>query len=144
MLLSLTSLFFSALIAATILPGASELLFTQQLLQYPEAWLWLWLAVSSGNALGGAITFYMGVGIGHLGQQWHWAKRLGMRPPSRALMARVQRYGSWSLLFTWLPVIGDGLCLAAGILGWSRWRSLLLIALGKAARYAAIVWLVGG
>ena len=142
MLIALASLFVSALVAATILPGASELLFTQQLLERPEAWLWLWLAVSAGNALGGAITFYMGIGIGRLGQHWHWAQKLRMQAPKPELMAKVQRYGGWSLLFTWLPVIGDGLCLAAGILGWSRWRSLLLIALGKAARYAAIVWLV--
>ena len=142
MLIALASLFVSALVAATILPGASELLFTQQLFERPEAWLWLWLAVTAGNALGGAITFYMGVGIGRLGQHWHWAQKLRMQAPKPELMAKVQHYGSWSLLFTWLPVIGDGLCLAAGMLGWSRWRSLLLIALGKAARYAAIAWLV--
>lgn len=142
MLTALAGLFVSALMAATIFPGASELLFTQQLLQRPEAWLWLWLAVTAGNALGGVITFYMGVGIARLGEHWHWAQRLGMQTPKPELMVKVQQYGSWSLLLTWLPVIGDGLCLAAGILGWSRWRSLLLIALGKAARYAVILWLV--
>ncbi|TPW15303.1 MAG: hypothetical protein FD130_1229 [Halothiobacillaceae bacterium] len=55
-------------------------------------------------------------------------------------MASVQRYGSVILLFSWVPLLGDPLCVAAGWLRLSFVPCLLFIALGKAARYGVIVY----
>jgi len=142
--MSLFSLFVSGLVAATILPGASELLFAQQALSHPQQVFALWLAVSLGNSIGGIITFYMGQGIGRLGSNWRLAKKLRMQPPKASVLHSLQRYGRWLLLLTWLPVMGDALALAAGMLGWPRLSSMLLITLGKAARYAALAWIITG
>ena len=132
----------AGLLSATLLPGASELLFAQQLLANPAHGLWFWLAVTAGNSVGAGITFFMGFGIARLGTTWQLAQKLGVRPPKAAIMGYMQRYGRWLLLFSWLPVAGDALCLAAGMLGWSRWLSLLLIAAGKAGRYAVLLLLL--
>ena len=142
MLASLSSLFVAGLLSATLLPGASELLFVQQVLSNPAHGLWLWLAVTAGNSVGGAITFFMGVGLAQLGASWQVAQKLRIRPPKATIMIYMQRYGSWPLLFSWLPVVGDALCLAAGMLGCSRWLSLVLIAVGKAGRYALLLLLL--
>ena len=52
------------------------------------------------------------------------------------------RYGSWALLFSWLPVFGDPLCLASGVLKTAFWRFVLLVALGKSLRYLVVAKLV--
>jgi membrane protein YqaA with SNARE-associated domain len=51
------------------------------------------------------------------------------------------RYGSWSLLLSWLPVIGDPLCLVGGIMKISFIRFSVLVTAGKLGRYATIAWL---
>jgi len=53
-----------------------------------------------------------------------------------------QKYGQWSLLLAWLPVIGDPLTIVAGTLGISRVRFLILVTLGKAARYWILIYMV--
>ena len=55
-------------------------------------------------------------------------------------LAIIQKNGIWDLLFSWLPIIGDGLCFAGGWLRLAFWPACLLIMLGKLGRYAAIVW----
>jgi membrane protein YqaA with SNARE-associated domain len=50
------------------------------------------------------------------------------------------RYGVWSLLFTWLPVVGDGIALVSGVLRTPLRYFLPLVLVGKAARYALILW----
>jgi membrane protein YqaA with SNARE-associated domain len=78
-------------------------------------------------------------GLGRLAALGYALDRLSKAPDARALHL-AQRYGILALLFSWLPVIGDGLCLAAGWLKLSFWRSLLAILIGKLLRYAAVVW----
>ena len=53
-----------------------------------------------------------------------------------------QKYGQWSLLLAWLPVIGDPLTIVAGTLGISRARFLILVTLGKAVRYWILVYAI--
>ena len=50
------------------------------------------------------------------------------------------RYGVWSLLFTWLPVVGDGIALISGVLRTPIWYFLPLVLIGKATRYALVLW----
>jgi membrane protein YqaA with SNARE-associated domain len=53
-----------------------------------------------------------------------------------------QRYGAWSLLMAWMPIGGDALTFVAGLMRVNFWLFLLLVAIGKATRYAAILWIV--
>ena len=55
-------------------------------------------------------------------------------------MTRIRTYGSPALLLSWLPVIGDPLCAAAGWLRVPWYRALLFIALGKIARYTVVLF----
>ena len=137
---TLAGLFFASLLAATLLPTASEVLFWQLLINQPDQWLWFWLAASLGNSVGGAITYCMGVGIHRLGSTWNLAKRLNINPPTPVTLVRIEKLGIWILLLSWLPLVGDLLCLAAGILQWSKWKAILLISIGKFARYGLLAW----
>ncbi len=68
------------------------------------------------------------------------------KPGSRRILARAlrwyRRWGIWSLLFSWLPVVGDPLTLATGYLRLSFWRFLTPVALGKTGRYVLLLGLL--
>ncbi len=131
------SLFASALIAATLFPLSSEALLAALLSQGYSPW-WLWLAATSGNTLGSCINWVLG--------RWclHWqSKRWFPVSPKQLEKAqtRFQHYGSWSLLFAWLPLVGDPLTFIAGVMRIRFGRFLLLVLIGKATRYALVIWL---
>jgi membrane protein YqaA with SNARE-associated domain len=118
-------LFVSSFLAATLLPGGSEAVLFGVLQLHPDQ-RWAALAVATfGNTLGGMSSYLIGRLI----------------PPTQPLkgLATVQRWGSPALLLSWVPLIGDPLCVAAGWLRLNAWWSLLFIALGKFARYWVIV-----
>jgi len=120
----LLSLFIGSFLAATLLPGGSEAELFAILNAYPDM-LWYSLIVASiGNTLGGMVTFGMG----------------RLLPQTRQLkyVEKLRRFGTPALMFAWTPLIGDGLCLAAGWLRLSPWRALLFMAIGKFARYGLI------
>jgi membrane protein YqaA with SNARE-associated domain len=121
---SLGALFVSSFLAATLLPGGSEAVLFGVLKLHPDQ-LWAALAVATlGNTLGGMSSWLIGRLI----------------PPTRPLkgLEIVRRWGSPVLLLSWVPVIGDPLCVAAGWLRLNPWWSVLFIALGKFARYWVI------
>jgi membrane protein YqaA with SNARE-associated domain len=124
---SLWTLFVSSFLAATLLPGGSELVLFGVLKTYPQQ-LWPALGVATlGNTLGGVSSYLIG-------------RVIPQRDNVQGL-ARVQRYGAPVLLLSWVPIIGDPLCVAAGWLRLNAWWSALFIAIGKFLRYAAIgVW----
>ncbi len=128
-------LFSSGFLSATLLPGASEasLLATLNLNSFP---VWVVVAVATlGNTLGG-ITNY---GLGLLLPNKTSSQKHGLKA-----IQWIKKYGYWSLLLSWLPVIGDPLCLAAGWLRIKFWPSLILIAIGKAMRYFLLAMAVNG
>ena len=132
--LTIGALFLSGLISATLLPGGSEALFAWKLVESPHnPWL-LWLAVTSGNTLGGFITYAMGWGAGHLYSTEQFNKPYQLKATSW-----LQRYGVWALLLSWLPLVGDPLCLIAGWLRTHWLLSLLCICVGKALRYLLLM-----
>lgn len=133
------SLFGSALIAATVLPGQSEAVLVTLALR-DEQPLWALVAVASaGNVTGALINWWLGRGIERFRDR-RWFP-VGPQALARA-QAHYQRWGKWSLLLSWLPVIGDPLTLAAGLMREPLPVFLLLVALGKTARYLAlVVWL---
>ena len=133
----LLSLFLSAFVSATLAPGGSEALLAWLVLQQtPEMAGPLWLSATVGNTLGAMTTW----GLGRLlARGWSPQRLLARRVPATAL-ERVRRFGLPVLLLAWLPLVGDGLCLAAGWLRLPWLPGLVLIAAGKGLRYGALVW----
>lgn len=129
-------LFFSALVAATILPMQSEAILVGLLLttDYPP---WALVGVASlGNVLGSVINWLLGRGI-HRFRDRKWF------PVKPAALARAEswyrRYGKWSLLLSWAPVIGDPLTVIAGVLREPLPIFLILVTLAKVGRYLVLV-----
>lgn len=135
-MLGYTALFFSALVAATLLPLQSEALLVALLLRQPEAWISLLLVATAGNVLGSLINWLLGRGIDRMRER-RWF------PFSAAQLARAQqryrRWGAWSLLLSWMPILGDPLTLIAGLMREPLWRFIALVTLAKAGRYAVLV-----
>lgn len=147
--MSWLSLFVFSALAATLLPGGSEVLLVAMLIEQPENGFWLWLIATSGNSLGAYVTFFMGGILALRLQRSKFQSRVkgalksrieGMFILSALRVDQLQSYGVWLLLLSWVPIIGDGFCLAAGYLDWPKRLCLSLIVIGKAARYA-LVWL---
>lgn len=121
---SLSALFVASFFAATLLPGGSEAVLFG-VLKYNPHQFWPALAVATlGNTLGGMSSYL----IGRIIPQHKQLKGIKW----------VQRYGSPTLLLSWVPIVGDPLCVAAGWLRLNPWLSALFMALGKFARYLAI------
>jgi len=137
MLLGYFSLFASGFIAATLLPASSEVLLLA-LAQQGYAPLGLWLAATCGNTLGSCVNWYLGKEVLRFSDK-RWF------PVSPTQLAKAQqhfkRYGSWSLLLAWLPIVGDPLTLVAGTLRVRFGLFLLLVSLSKGARYALLLYL---
>ncbi|MEK6749563.1 MAG: YqaA family protein [Pseudomonadota bacterium] len=130
---SLIGLFVSALFSASILPGGSEAVLAALMSRHVHAPFTLWAVATLGNALGGISTWYLGVWM-----RRKWPGRKLKQKHMRAV-ARVRVYGAPALLFSWLPIVGDALCLAAGWLGTRTTPTLVYLVLGKGVRYAVIV-----
>ena len=130
------SLFFSALISSTLFPGGSEALLLYKLNEGGDA-IALVVIATVGNVLGSLITY----GMGRLGNEAVHKRWLRMDEKKVARAEKwFTRYGMPSLLLAWLPVVGDPLCLVAGLLRSHIGVFLLLVTLGKAARYTVIAW----
>ena len=132
------ALFGSALLSATLLPGSSEALLLY-LLAGGDPWLPLVMTATAGNLLGSLITYVMGrLGNEALHRRW---LRFSPVELSRA-EAWFGRWGRPALVLAWLPVVGDPLCLVAGLLRVGPVSFVLLVGVGKLARYAFLAWLV--
>jgi membrane protein YqaA with SNARE-associated domain len=152
------TLFVYSGLAATLLPGGSEILLAGMLIDQPESAFWLWLIASLGNTLGAYITLLMGgLLASRLRRQQNEKQKQGQNIPKNKTRYRLSKmfslstkrvdqlnnYGAWLLLLSWIPIIGDGFCLAAGYLGWPKRLCLSLIFIGKAGRYGVLwLWLV--
>jgi len=132
----LPALFCMSFLAATLVPIGSEWLLVTLLLKHHDPALAVGVA-TIGNWLGACTTY----AVGMWGGPFLVRRVLRIDEETERRADRLYaRYGSWSLLFSWLPIIGDPLCLVGGILrvGFSRFS--LLVGSGKLARYAFIAW----
>lgn len=133
-------LFVSSFVAATLIPAGSELVVSGLLLHHPER-LWPVLGVATlGNTLGGLTSYGLGRLI-PMGAASEAGSEVHRRISPRA-QRLLRQYGLYTLLLSWLPVIGDGLCVGAGWLRLPLGRSALAIGLGKFLRYAVLAWTV--
>lgn len=134
-------LFFSAFGAATLLPLGSEVVFVSLLLS--DAYLvWLLVAVASvGNVLGSLVNWLLGRHLERFRQRTWF-------PVSEQRLQQAQgwyaRYGRWSLLLSWVPIIGDPLTLVAGVMRERCWIFLLIVSLAKTGRYLVLAALTLG
>jgi len=133
----LAVLFVCAVLAATLLPMGSEPVLLALLSFHPQL-LWPALLVATvGNTLGGAIGWWMGWGAERL-----MAKHLHQDHVTLHMRALrwLERIGPAACLGAWLPIIGDPLCVVAGYLRLPFWPCVAFMAVGKALRYAMLVW----
>jgi membrane protein YqaA with SNARE-associated domain len=130
-----TGLFFAAFLAATFLPMQSEAALVALLLTdaYP-AWLLVTVA-SIGNVLGATVNW----GLGGLFERFSERSWFPVRPEAlQRYRSWYQRYGRWSLLLSWMPIIGDPLTVIAGVLREPLSVFLLLVTLAKVGRYLVL------
>lgn len=127
----------SAFLSATILPLASEGVLTGLLLADYNPLVCL-LVASAANSIGGITNYY----IGKLGNP-NWLEKLGVKAERLEKMEhRIQSYGSWCGLLSWVPIIGDPLTIAMGFFRAPILPSIILITLGKTIRYAILIFLL--
>lgn len=128
---------FSACIAATLLPMQSEAALVALLALEPSAVYSLVLVATVGNVLGSQINWWLGTQL----HRWQTRRWFPVKP---AQLKRAehwyQRYGRWSLLLSWLPIVGDPLTLIAGVLREPFWRFTLLVTMAKAGRYSVLAY----
>ncbi|HDC4632024.1 TPA: DedA family protein [Enterobacter hormaechei] len=128
--LSLASLFASSFLSSTLLPGNSEVVLVAMLLSgVSQPWL-LVLIATMGNSLGGLTNVILGRFFS-LREKSRWQEKA---------VGWLKRYGAATLLLSWMPVIGDLLCLLAGWMRISWGPVLFFLCLGKALRYVLLAW----
>lgn len=128
-------LFGIAFAAATILPAQSEVALAALLTLGEFSPALLVIVASIGNVLGSTLNWLLGLGIARFRDR-PWFPING-RALERA-SGWYRRFGRWSLLLSWMPIIGDPLTIAAGVMRERFWPFLALVSLAKAARYCVV------
>lgn len=132
------ALFALSFAAATLLPIGSEWLLATLVLQGGDLFLLVSIA-TLGNLLGAISTWL----VGRYGGEFLVRRCLRIDAEAqRRAEERYARYGIWSLLLSWVPIIGDPLCLIAGIFRVRLTLFIPLVGLGKLGRYVLLVWAV--
>lgn len=135
-LIAYGGLFLAALLAATIVPAQSETALAALHLSGRFPAVELVAVATAGNVLGSILNWLLGRYVVHFRDRpWFPAKPATIERATRWY----GRWGVWSLLLAWVPVIGDPLTVVAGILRTNLWLFLVLVTIGKLGRYVAIV-----
>ena len=133
------SLFIISFLAATILPFSSELTLAGMMATSSYDNLLLLLVASLGNVLGSAVNWILGFYSRKLSKKkWFPFKDKQIEKSSKWF----NKFGRWSLLFAWVPIIGDPLTLVAGLLRVKFIEFLILVTIGKVSRYLVIFYLL--
>ena len=131
------SLFIISFLAATILPFSSELTLAGLVATSNYDNLLLLIVASLGNVLGSVVNWILGFYSRKLTtKKWFPFKDEQIEKSSKWF----NKFGRWSLLFAWVPIIGDPLTLAAGLLRIKFIEFLILVSIGKVGRYLLIYY----
>ena len=134
------SLFVISFLAATILPFSSELTLAGLIATSDYDNLLLFIVASFGNVLGSVVNWALGSYSRNLTtKKWFPFKETQIERSSKWF----RKFGKWSLLFAWVPVVGDPLTLVAGILRVKFIDFIILVAIGKVSRYLIVFYLIG-
>lgn len=129
---SYAGLFLAAFGAATLLPMQSEAVLVSMLLSGHYTAATLLLVATLGNVLGSLLNWMLGRSVERFRHK-RWF------PVSEAKLEKAQRfylrYGRWSLLLSWVPIIGDPLTMVAGVMREPLWSFLLIVTFAKGMRY---------
>ena len=138
-LISYFQLFIISFLAATILPLSSELVLSTMLLTDSFDKYLLLVVASFGNILGSSVNWYLGKKI-LIFKDKKWF------PANERQIAKgeiyFKKYGIWSLLLAWVPIIGDPLTIVAGILRVKFFTFLILISISKISRYIFLIFII--
>ena len=134
------SLFFISFLAATILPFSSELTLAGLISTSNYDNLLLLVFASFGNVLGSVFNWGLGFYARNLTiKKWFPFKETQIERSSKWF----SKFGKWSLLFAWVPIVGDPLTFVAGLLRVRFFDFIILVAIGKVSRYLIIFYLIG-
>lgn len=128
-------LFVVALLAATVLPLQSEAVLVGLLLDGAFSTGWLLAAAIAGNTLGSIVNW----GLGRCLERYRDRRWFPVKEPALTRAQRwYRRYGRWSLLLSWVPIVGDPLTVIAGAMREPLPVFVALVATAKAARYLVL------
>ncbi len=132
-------LFFISFLSATLLPGTSEIYLSYLLYieDQPLSSFYLLLVATLGNTLGAMTNWYLGFVFAR-----HYLERKIRQKKFRQAQQWIHKYGVYALIFSWMPIIGDLLCIVAGIYKLSIVKSIIVIFTAKFSRYFIILLLV--
>lgn len=135
-LTSLTALFLLSFSAATLLPGGSEAALLAMAALSEHTTLTLLIVASVGNILGSVLNY----GLGRMALHYQTRKWF---PVSPAALTKAQgwfsHWGQWSVLLAWVPIIGDPITVAAGVMRMRFFTFLILVSLSKTLRYMMLL-----
>ena len=130
-------LFSTAFISATLFPLGSEALLIYDITQGHNIYLLLFFA-TFGNSLGSVVNYFLGL----KGEEYLINKKL--LNDKYIIKAKIyfDKYGAWSILFSWLPIIGDSITFVAGVLKYDFKKFLILVVVAKFSRYLFLVLVI--
>ena len=129
-------LFASGFLAATLLPLSSEAVLIGLMAVGGHDLALLWFMATLGNSLGAAVNWVLGrYCLRWRDHRWFPVKQQRLDRAGRWF----RRFGVWSLVMAWLPVVGDPLTFVAGVMRVNFWLFMVLVAAGKGARYLAVI-----
>jgi membrane protein YqaA with SNARE-associated domain len=129
-------LFFSAFASATLIPLGSEALLLYNIENGLNVYLLL-LFASVGNILGSVLNYFLGL----KGEEYLVNKKLIKETHIKKSKNLFDKYGGFSLLFSWVPIIGDPLTFIAGVFKYNFYKFLMIVTISKSLRYIIIVLL---
>ena len=130
------SLFLSSFFAATLLPAQSEAVLSFQLVSNKNNLIYLIFVATLGNVLGSLVNWYLGrFCLKYKEKKWFPIKVNQLEKGQKYY----RKYGRFSLLFSWLPVVGDPITLVAGVLKEPLWSFLIFVTIAKSLRYIFVV-----
>ena len=128
------TLFISALISATLFPLGSEAILLYDLNEgYSALWLLVWATL--GNTLGAVVNYV----LGYQGEKFLEKRNLIKKEKFTKFTTLFSKYGAYTLLLSWLPLVGDFFTLAGGVARYPFWNFFMLVLVAKLGRYLVLV-----